>query len=107
MNAPNPNGCYIKVYDAERFGGISDFINGPMRYPMLDALPNGASWRNRIRSVQVGPAATASVWESRNFAGKSMQLRTDLPYPTLPEVFVAQIESMDIRCTSAAGPPNV
>src|SRR6478735_4375599 len=61
-SAPNPSGCYVQVFDMNRFAGVSDILNGPMRYATLNTLPNGARWSKRIRSVRMGPIATAVAW---------------------------------------------
>ena len=98
MTAPNPSGCYVQVFDGERLRGGADFINGPMRYGTLSTLPNGADWNGRIRSVEVGPAATATIWTGPNRSGKSMDLLLDRPYPTLPADFSGKVRSMDLRC---------
>ena len=98
MTAPNPSGCYIQVFDGERLRGVADFINGPMRYGTLSNLPNGADWNGRIRSVDVGPAATATIWTGANRSGKSMDLHLDRLYPVLPAEFSGKVRSMDLRC---------
>lgn len=98
MTAPNPTGCYVQVFDTERLRGTKDFINGPMRYNSLSDLPNGADWSGRIRSIEVGPAATATVWTGANQSGRSMVLQLDHPYFALPADFSGKIRSMDLRC---------
>src|SRR5688572_11425915 len=98
MNAPDPGGCYIRVYDSERFRGTSDFINGPRRHATLGSLPNRSNWNDRIRSVQVGPSATATAWRDQDFSGKSVDLGTDRAYGMLPESLVGEIESLEVRC---------
>ena len=98
MTAPNPSGCYIQVFAGERLRGVADFINGPMRYSSLSQLPNGADWSGRIRSIEVGPAATATIWTGTNQSGKSMNLLLDRPYPALPEDFSGKVRSMELRC---------
>jgi hypothetical protein len=103
MTAPNPNGCYVKVFDQPQFRGAADFLNGPMRYSTLVRLANGANWANRIRSLEVGPGATATAWAEVNYAGTSMELRVDTRYPTLPSALVGTIKALDVRCTQAAG----
>jgi hypothetical protein len=105
MTAPNPIGCYVKVYDEAQFRGAADFVNGPMRYSTLTAMPNAARWSKRIRSAQVGPAATVTVWTDVNFTGTSMQMGTDRAYPTLPRAVAGDIESMVVNCTSARTAP--
>jgi hypothetical protein len=101
MTAPNPNGCYVKVFDQPQLRGAADFLNGPMRYSTLERLGNGANWANRIRSLEVGPGATATAWAEVNYAGTSMELRVDTRYPTLPQALVGTIKSLDVRCTQA------
>ena len=98
MTAPNPSGCYIQVFDGQGLRGGADFINGPMRYGTLSNLPNGADWNGRIRSIEVGPAATATIWTGPNRSGKSMDLHLDRPYPILPADFNGKVRSMDLRC---------
>jgi hypothetical protein len=98
MTAPNPSGCYVQVFDGNRLRGTKDFINGPMRYNTLSNLPNGADWTGRIRSLAVGPAATATIWTGANRSGKSMVLQLDRPYFALPADFSGKVRSMDLRC---------
>lgn len=105
MTAPNPMGCYVKVYDEPQFRGAADFVNGPMRYNELTAMPNAARWSKRIRSAQVGPAATVTVWTDTNFTGTSMQMGTDRAYPALPKALTGEIQSMVVNCTSARTAP--
>jgi hypothetical protein len=69
-----------------------------MRYSSLSHLPNGADWNGRIRSIEVGPAATATIWTGTNRGGKSMDLQLDRPYPALPEEFSGKVRSVDLRC---------
>jgi hypothetical protein len=69
-----------------------------MRYSTLSNLPNGADWNGRIRSIEVGPAATATIWTGLNRSGKSMDLHLDRPYPILPPDFSRKVRSMDLRC---------
>jgi hypothetical protein len=101
MTAPNPSGCYIQVFDKERLQGAADFINGPRRYSTLANLPNGARWNDRIRSLEVGPAATGTIWTGPNRTGKSMDIRLDRPYPVLPADFSGKVQSMDLQCADS------
>jgi hypothetical protein len=102
VTAPNPNGCYIKVFDQPQMRGQADFINGPRRYVTLSQLPNGANWSKRIRSLQVGPGATATMWSDVNFEGMSWAMRVDTAYPTLPPGLEGSVQSMDVRCMNSA-----
>jgi hypothetical protein len=69
LRAPNPNGCYVIVHDRVSFGGTGDVFNGPGRWPRLERLlqTNEESWRNRIRSLRVGRAATLTVYAEEDF----------------------------------------
>ena len=103
MTAPNPNGCYVKVFDQPELRGAADFLNGPRRYSTLAPLVNGANWANRIRSVEVGPGATATAWTEVNYAGTSIEMGVDTRYPVLPPALAGAIKSLDVRCTQAPG----
>ena len=104
MNMPNPNGCYVKVFDREQFEGTADFINGPHRYATLSELPNRAQWSKRIRSVQVGPGAVVTVWTDEDFKGASIQMKADAKYGALIDTLAGKIQSMHVSCTPA--PPT-
>jgi hypothetical protein len=104
--APNPNGCYVKVFEQPQLRGRTDFINGPKRYVTLNGLPNGADWNNRIRSVDVGPGATVTVWTDTNFEGASMGLPANTRSAALPPAFAGHIESIDVRCVQTVVPSN-
>jgi hypothetical protein len=98
---PNPDGCYLQVWDGPDFNGASEFINGPRRYEHLRDLPGRLSWKGRIRSVRVGPTARATAWSDEGFEGTSLLLTTDRPraegFATLP----VDVESLDVRCANA------
>jgi hypothetical protein len=98
VTAPNPTGCYVRVFDREQLRGTGDFINGPMRYGTLGALPNGANWNRRIRSLEVGKGAAVTLWTNPNRSGQSLDVRADGRYGMLPAAFAGRVESMDVRC---------
>jgi hypothetical protein len=99
---PDPGGCYVLVFDQPKFTGSREFINGPDKYYTLRNLPFGASWRQRIRSAEVGPGATVTVWTDEGFEGASMRLRADLKYPTLTPAFDQEIQSLAVACATTA-----
>ena len=66
---PHPGGCYVLVYEQARFMGAREYINGPGKYATLADLPFRANWRRRIRSAQVGPAASVTLWEDEQLSG--------------------------------------
>ena len=95
---PNPDGCFVQVWDGPQFTGRSQFVNGPRSYPTLNALATEESWAKRIRSAKAGPAATVTAWTGQNLTGVSFVLQADREYPTLPPGFDRAIESMSISC---------
>jgi hypothetical protein len=75
VSAPNPNGCYVFLYDRSDWQGAGVALNGPARWPKLNGLfANHENWRNRTRSVDVGPAATDTVYTDAAFQGSSRGL---------------------------------
>jgi hypothetical protein len=100
MTAPNPDGCYVQVWDAPQFSGAADFINGPFSYANLRDLPGARVWRDRIRSVKVGPSAVAAVYAEEYFRGTSLALYRDTEYRQLPVALSGQIQSLHIDCSS-------
>ncbi len=101
---PNPDGCFVQVWDGQRFMGGSQFVNGPRSYPTLNALATEEGWAKRIRSAQAGPAATVTAWTGENLTGVNFVLQADHEYPTLPPGFDRTIASMSISC-AFRGPP--
>jgi hypothetical protein len=101
MTMPSPDGCFVHVWDALRFAGTPDFINGPRDYATLRDLPGGRLWNDRIRSATTGPVATVTFWTDENFQGRRMTLAPDTEYGWLPEAIVGQTESMNITCPAA------
>ena len=95
---PSPDGCYVRVWDRPGFTGASDFINGPRRYDQLRDLPGDRAWKNRIKSLDLGPTAAAVVSSEEGFRGKSALLLAESgkegKFASLP----VPIQSLDIRC---------
>jgi Beta/Gamma crystallin len=86
--APNPNGCYVFVYDRPDWQGAGVVLNGPARCrSWMDSLANQENWRNRIRSVDVGPAATVTVYTDAAFQGASRRLAPNSKHPRLDSEF--------------------
>jgi hypothetical protein len=98
VSAPNPNGCYVFLYDRPDWQGAGVVLNGPARWPKLDGLANHENWRNRIRSVDVGPAATVTIYTDAAFQGASRQLAPNTKHPRLDNELSARIESIGLAC---------
>jgi hypothetical protein len=97
---PNPEGCFIQVWDLPSFAGVTDYLNGPRSYTNLRDLPGARIWANRIRSVKTGVAARAIVYAHEDYLGMSLRLATDREYPTFPQELSGQIASIRIECTT-------
>ena len=103
---PNPDGCYLLVWEQAQFLGASDYINGPRDYPNLRTLPNNRNWHDRIASVRVGPTADVMAFTSENFGGTSLRLAAGSTHAALPDGLVEQIESLRVGCRTPAVPPR-
>jgi hypothetical protein len=95
---PNPDGCYMQVWEAAEYGGMSDYINGPREYKSLRRMPNNRSWQRRINSVRLGPAAAVMVFTDEDFRGATLQLHPDTAHRQLPVAIAGQIESLRVAC---------
>jgi hypothetical protein len=100
LPVPNPNGCYVMVFDQPEFLGVRDIWNGPGRWSTLEGLkrtrPTG--WRNQVRSMQVGPNATVAVFTEMGFRGLSMELTAGSDYPELDKAMSEGIEAVQVTC---------
>jgi hypothetical protein len=97
---PNPDGCFVQVWDQPDFRGVFDYINGPQHHPSLRDMPGGRVWSNRIHSAKVGPDATVILYVDENARGASITLRTDTEYRTLPLALRGTAESLTVACAS-------
>ena len=99
LPAPNPNGCYVFVYDRPEWQGVGAVLNGPDKWSNLERLLlNDEDWRNRIRSIDVGPAATVTVYTDAAFTGMSRRFGPRSKAARLDGEINARIESLEIGC---------
>ena len=99
LPAPNPNGCYVFVYDRPEWQGHRVVLNGPDKWPTLERLLlNEKNWRDQIRSLDVGPAATVTVYTELRFMGMSRRFGPGIKSPRLDAEFSGQIKSLDLAC---------
>ena len=94
---PDPGGCYVVVYERSEFMGPREYINGPRQYATLRDLPFRANWRRRIRSVQVGPMASVTMWGRERFEGVARRFPSNTRQTTL-DALSGQVESLDVQC---------
>jgi hypothetical protein len=99
LPAPNPNGCYVLVYDRPDWQGAGVVLNGPDRWFSLERLRlDEEDWRNRIRSIDVGPAATVTVYTDPVFRGVSRKFGPKSRLARLDRELSARIDSLDLTC---------
>jgi hypothetical protein len=100
LPAPNPNGCYVTVFDRVGFRGIGDVWNGPGRWASLEDFRQTRrdGWRNRIRSLRVGHTATVTVFTDVDFRGESRQFPAGSEHAQLDATISARVESLEISC---------
>ena len=95
---PDPGGCYVLVYDRAQFMGVREFINGPRKYPTLTDLPFRVNWRQRIRSADIGPRASVTMWADAIYKGASETFAPGTKHPVLFGALNGRVESMDVTC---------
>jgi hypothetical protein len=97
---PNPEGCFVQVWQQANFVGPSDYINGPRRYPSLRDMPGRRDWRDRIGSFKVGPSSTVTVtvYSEENFGGNTLRAVSNTALAELPGELKTQVQSMAVEC---------
>ena len=100
LRAPNPNGCYVIVYERPDYQGAGEVLDGPVRLRSLERVPltKDEDWRNRIRSLRVGRAAIVSVYVNVDFTGDSRLLPPGTEQPRIENALAAGIESLQVSC---------
>lgn len=58
--------CWIDIFDDTQYNGKQHRIKGPAKLKNLFKI-NGEDWDKKIESVIVGPKATLTVFENKNF----------------------------------------
>jgi hypothetical protein len=101
MRSPNPNGCYVMVFEGRGFESYADVLNGPNRWSSLDQLKetNHPRWSDRIRSLRVGSTATVTVFTESGFRGSAERYQPESEHADLTPEISANIESVEIVCT--------
>ncbi len=60
------DGCWADFYEKAQFKGKHFKLNGPNQKKDL-AKVSGENWDKRIESILIGPKATVTVFENKNF----------------------------------------
>ena len=58
--------CWVDLYDDTQFKGKQIRLKGPIKLTNLLKV-QGANWDKKIESIVVGPKATLTVFENKNF----------------------------------------
>jgi hypothetical protein len=95
---PDPGGCYVLVYERPQFLGAHEFLNGPRKYSTLSYLPFGTNFRQRIRSAEIGPQASVTMWADAAFRGASQTFGPGTRHAALSDALSGQVESIDVTC---------
>ena len=82
------NGCWLDVFDGERFSGNSRRLIGPAEF--LGMRFREKDWGEQLHSVNVGPAAYVQCFNSRDFDRSVLWL---LPNQAVERV--AELEIVD------------
>ena len=102
LPAPNPNGCYAFVYQRPDWQGDRAVLNGPGRWRNLERVQvDRVDWRDRIQSLDVGPAATVTVYTKPNMTGTSRMFAPGTRPARLDVTLTEGIESLEMTCAPA------
>jgi hypothetical protein len=97
--APNPNGCYVFVYEQADWRGERVVLNGPGKWPSLERLRrDDKDWRKRIRSIEVGSGATVTLYTEPSFRGVSQLFGPGSVEDRLNPSMSVGIESLAVSC---------
>ena len=94
------NGCWVKLYSDEDFRGRSVSIIGPAE---VRQMPKG---QDDWESAEVGPNATVTTFDARDFGSRSSTLSANQRYADLEDSKLGlsdDFESMKITCRNASG----
>ena len=99
-NVPNPNGCYVFIYDQENWRGQRVVLNGPGKWQSVERLRRNddKDWRNNIRSIEIGSSATVTVYTELNYRGIAQQFGPASDPARFNGSLSAGIESLALSC---------
>lgn len=63
------NGCWARIYGERDFEGGALTLTGPLSMPTMLG-PFGISWKNRVRSIELGTTAVMTVFDNVDFKQK-------------------------------------
>src|SRR5215218_147137 len=65
MRMNHSNGCWLDVYDSDRFTGNTRRLHGPADFPGMRIRER--DWSDQVASLSVGPGAYVQCYDAANF----------------------------------------
>jgi hypothetical protein len=95
------NGCWVRLYDQKNFQGDSFTLSGAMDLAEMKG-PFGFNWENKVRSLEIGPKASLTIYDNRNFRDQDRKIATGSKVPDLSKKmgFFDNFRSMKMTCAS-------
>ena len=92
-------GCWVKLYDGKDYQGDSFTITGPINLPKMVG-PFGFNWDNKVRSLETGPKANVTIFNTWNFQNedKFIDVSTRVPNLSKEMGFFDNFRSMMLSC---------
>lgn len=99
-------GCWLRIHDGHNFTGRTLTLLGDQSLPNLE-FPAGNDWEGDIDSVEVGPKATAVLYQDENYLQKKRELKAGEKVADLHKsIFAEGVESLRLTCAEAKTSPN-
>jgi hypothetical protein len=93
------NGCWARIYDATDFNGGALTLTGPLAMPNMLG-PFGISWKNKVRSIELGKTAILTVYDNENFQQQIARIEPGKKIPDLSTRmgYFDDFSSMKLSC---------
>ena len=93
------NGCWVKLYDGKDYQGDSFTITGPINLAKMVG-PFGFNWDNKVRSLETGPKANVTIFNTWNFQNEDKFIDANSRVPNLSKEmgFFDNFRSMMLSC---------
>ena len=92
-------GCWVRLYDGKDYQGDSFTITGPINLPKMVG-PFGFNWDNKVRSLETGPKANLTIFNTWNFQNEDKFIDANSRVPNLSKEmgFFDNFRSMMLSC---------
>ncbi len=94
------SGCWVRIYEDDKFSDDRAEIHGPGRWASLKHLPGGGdkNWDDEIESLEVGPNALVVLYKDKHFHGPWVEFGPDSRISDLDDYnFDGKASSMKIK----------